>query len=297
MEKAQRELPPKVNQLLAKRPSRLRVLGQFAIWRLRYRLSKFELRGSEGKIDIFAQVHPTITLAPGWTFKDYDVFKVIDNIGGELLAQARAASPTAPRNDQGQVDFTQRTHAAEPAAHLQPMSTWTEKGAAPPPESQHIVGHTVSGQPIGYRHEQLWQQPPTGRIRPLEEGGGSNYSFIPGRLEGMNAGDALGKLVRNDPVPDMTDKQRDTLGELYGLWMGGKEASHPNGSYGHQRDLTYSYMIGQMMEPTTCPWPTQSSCIRQEREGSSLVLGVSPSKWSRTDLFLPWKSGPRSNGR
>ena len=64
----------------------------------------------------------------------------------------------------------------------------------------------------------------------------------------MNVGEALGKLVRNEQVPNMTKEQGDALGEIYALWMGGKEASHPKGTFGHQRDLTYSYMTGQLME-------------------------------------------------
>jgi hypothetical protein len=51
----------------------------------------------------------------------------------------------------------------------------------------------------------------------------------------------------------MTKEQGDALSELYGLWMGGKESSHPKGTFGHQRDLTYSYMVGQLMEGGTSP--------------------------------------------
>lgn len=252
VEKAQRELPPKVNALLAKKPSRLRVLAQFAVWRMTYRLSKLELRGNQGKIDIFAQVNPTITLAPGWTFNDHDVFKALDEIGGEMLAAARKARPTPQRTASGQIDFTQRRHPAEPAAHLQPATAWTKKtdpATAPSPESQYLVGHTEDGSSLGYRHERVFGE--VGRIRPMDDGSGSNYKWFASKLEGVNVGDALGKMVRNEPVPNMTKEQRDALSELYGLWMGGKEASHPKGTFGHQRDLTYSYMVGQLMQGGT----------------------------------------------
>jgi voltage-gated potassium channel Kch len=249
VERAQRELPPRVNQLLAKKPSRVRVLAQFAVWRVRYQLSKLELRGTQGKVDIFAQVNPMITLAPGWTFKDHDVFKAVDEIGAELLTTARKTAPTPRRTSSGQLDFTQRSHPTEPAAHLQPATKWTKTTTpptAPAPASQYLVGNTEDGTALGYRHEQLFGE--VGRIRPLDDGFGSNYQPLLKKLAGVNVGEALGRLVRNERVPNMSKEQSDALSELYGLWMGGKEASHPKGTFAHQRDLTYSYMTGQLLE-------------------------------------------------
>jgi len=235
VEKAQRELPPKVSSLLARKPSRLRVLGQFAFWRVRYRLSKFELRGAEGKLDIFAQVNPTITLAPGWTFKSTDVFRVVDRLAGEYIAAARASRSEPPKSAaDGSLDLNDRTHASDPAAHFGPTP------------SSYRVGKSESGDDLGYRHEAVafgW-----GRIKPLSEGSGSNYAALQKKLEGVDVGTSLGKLTRNEPVGHLSIEQRGALEELYGLWMGGKEASHPKGTFGHQRDLTHSYMLGQLME-------------------------------------------------
>jgi hypothetical protein len=55
-------------------------------------------------------------------------------------------------------------------------------------------------------------------------------------------------MARGEPVPHLTPEQKGALEELCGLWPGGKEASHPKDSFGHQRDLTSSYMLGQLME-------------------------------------------------
>jgi len=235
VEKAQRELPPKVSSLLAKNPSRLRVVAQFAAWRVQYRLSRMELRGSEGQVELFAQVNPTINLAPGWTFRSADVFRVVDRVAGELLSEARAARSEPPgTTGDGRLDLSDRTHPADPAAHF---------GPAP---SSYVVGRSTDGDDLGYRHETVafgW-----GRIKPLGDGSGSNYAALQKKLDGVDVGQCLGAMTRNEPVPSLSPEQRGALEELYGLWMGGKEASHPKGTFGNQRDLTHSYMLGQLMQ-------------------------------------------------
>ncbi len=65
VEKAQRELPPKVSSLLKRGSSRFRLRAQLAIWKLQYRLShfKFEINGHAVNFD--AKVNPIVQLPNG----------------------------------------------------------------------------------------------------------------------------------------------------------------------------------------------------------------------------------------
>jgi hypothetical protein len=234
VEKAQRELPPKVRSLLARKPSKLRVRAQFALWKLTYRLSRFELRGDEGKLEIFAQVNPTVDLGlSGWTFETKAVMKVLHDLAGEYLNRGRMAGGP-PKSEDGALDLSARPDATGLAGNRQP-------GPA-----KYRTGKTEAGDDTGYREEIVafgW-----GRMKPYEGGSGSNYDALKKKLEGVAVGPALGKMARGEPVPNLTREQKGALEELCGLWPGGKEASHPKESFGHQRDLTSSYMLGQLME-------------------------------------------------
>jgi voltage-gated potassium channel Kch len=234
VEKAQRELPPKVRRLLAGKPSKLRVRAQFALWKVTYRLSQFELRGNEGKLEIFAQVNPTVDLGvSGWTFETKAVMKILHDLAGEYLDRGRMAGGP-PKGAGGELDLTARPDATGLAGNRQP-------GPA-----TYRTGKTEGGDDTGYREEIVafgW-----GRMKPYEEGSGSNYVALKKKLEGVAVGPALGKMARGEPVPHLTPEQKGALEELCGLWPGGKEASHPKDSFGHQRDLTSSYMLGQLME-------------------------------------------------
>ena len=66
------------------------------------------------------------------------------------------------------------------------------------------------------------------------------------RLKGVDVGDAITKINRKEPIQNLDDKQREAIGMLYALWFG-KEPSHPNNTYGHRRDLTYSLMVSELM--------------------------------------------------
>lgn len=119
-------------------------------------------------------------------------------------------------------------------------------GNLQPGPAKYRTGKTEAGDDTGYREEIVafgW-----GRLKPYDGGSGSNYDALRKKLEGVDAGAALGKMARGEPVPNLTREQKGALEELCGLWPGGKEASHPKNSFGHQRDLTSSYMLGQLME-------------------------------------------------
>jgi len=74
--KAKRELPPKINRLLAKGVSKLRLKIQLGAWRLRYRLSKLQLR----KNDIYARVNPGAVLTSAQILRREAIGKSLEPI-------------------------------------------------------------------------------------------------------------------------------------------------------------------------------------------------------------------------
>ncbi|MGC4067425.1 MAG: hypothetical protein QM784_22820 [Polyangiaceae bacterium] len=78
LKRAQQELTPKVNALLARRVSKLYLRGRLLLWRLQYRLTSLAVVGSENAFQIVARVNPSVTLAPGWTFNHTELFQVLD---------------------------------------------------------------------------------------------------------------------------------------------------------------------------------------------------------------------------
>jgi hypothetical protein len=59
-------------------------------------------------------------------------------------------------------------------------------------------------------------------------------------------GELLAKMMRRETLPEMSERQRQALGELHGLWFA-KEPSHNRGK--HKRDLVHSLMVTELMTP------------------------------------------------
>lgn len=246
LEKAVRELKPKVSALMAKGAHPVVLKARLAVWKMQYKLTTLEIRGKE----IVATINPELTLTKGWTFEDADVFKVIDKIVKEMVkeAQKEKAKEKREKKKKGvpplppvtaptgqtfqQVDIRQRS---SPAAGLVALGSGDERV---------IVGQTVSGKEIAFEHG-FAQAPIKGRPFPwrgIGPGGGAigrKYDPLAASLSGKPTGDWLKMLATGKPLPKEAEPHAGELAEIYGLMMA-KEPSHGGGA--NRRDLAYSMM-------------------------------------------------------
>jgi len=283
VEKVKRELPPKIKSFLAKKPSKLRVIAQLAIWRVAYRLKKLDLNGKEGKLDFIGQVNPTIDLADGWTFDTKQVFSVLDKIASEYITTAKTSKegtqeeviepvsresrePGAPSvgldDRQAYRDGTTKTGESVPVTSGGKTSTTQtestniksldvkEPGTAVAnldDRQAYQIATTESGSPVGYKHQPSRIKEEWQEIAGLESEG-HMYPVLKSKLAGVEVGEIFAKILRGEPVPDLPQEKKEAIGELFGLWYA-KEPSHPKGTQKHRRDLVYSLMITQLMTP------------------------------------------------
>jgi hypothetical protein len=255
LEKAGRELKPKVSALMAKGVPPIILKARLAVWKMQYKLTTLEVKGKE----IVATINPSLTVAEGWTFEDTQIFLVIDKIAKEMIADARVEKKEAEKAskspmvkikvtdkegkqvevDQKQIDLTKRS---SPAAGVVALG----KGR------QHVtVGHTADGKPIVFEHgvEQAPSKAKEAKAKEKEKewqgiggGGGERgrfYGPIAESMKGKPVGDWMMMLATGKPLPSEAEPHRKDLGELYGLMLA-KEPKHSGGA--HKRDFIYSQM-------------------------------------------------------
>ncbi len=247
IQKIQRELPPKIQALLERKPSRLRVRAQLLAWRVAYRLRRLDIKGGASNFRFFARVNPDIDLAPGWSFDEYALFRVVDRIAMEMLREARKERNAArremrkankPEESTPRVDLTTRRH---PAAALAALES----------ERDYLIGRTEAGVEIGFQHRNVVAPylGPYGNfigIAGLGAEKGTFYSEMKERVRDTNVGMYLDMLLRKQKLPAAAGAHAQELGELYGL-MFAKEPRHSQRR--HRRDLVYSLMSTEMMTP------------------------------------------------
>ncbi len=235
LEKAKRELPPKIRKLLAKRPSKLRLKLQLKIWKVRYRLSALEIRGSKERLRIVARVNPEGDLIEAWGLDPLDVFKIFDRIADEILASADASDLTE--------GGTHEVDAGVPGRLAKGLK----------PKTNYKIGTTTDGKDIGFMHQNAkpaFAGQAIYGMRDVRAAGSISYPTYKSRLQGVDVGDMFNKIRAGQPLPAMTEDQRGSVGALYGLWFA-KEPSHPKKKnytpYGHKRDLVYSHMARDLL--------------------------------------------------
>lgn len=212
VDKAKRELPPKVQKLLAKRPSQIRLRAQLAVWCVQYRMRSLELRGNGAQREIVGRINPELDLGNGWVVEDTVLFDIVDKIADTWLNDAQALPP-APITAAGEVDLTQTVGApAAPAANLKGPRTVYKAG-------ETAASDTASGVQVGFTIDNHPFFPSQIKGHSDDRKGGSLYPEISAKLGNRNdAGSLLGKMIRKEPLPsDLTPEQRLALGELYGL--------------------------------------------------------------------------------
>jgi hypothetical protein len=250
LEKAQRELPPKIKSLLAKKPSKLRVRAQFALWKLTYKLSRMELIGSGREVRIEAQVNPPVNLGPAgraWELEWSDVVKVFDRVAGEYVGHAEYPATGTD------VDYRTRTSGSE--ASLRQQGKYVSGTHDDGSDSSFGVHEKNKGFP-GYLHNKVLE------VRQTGADTGRMYPAINKDLQGVDP-KALGAYLQ---AKFRGDKKLPPLGgaesvadELFGLWS--FEAGHPRDrvvppgggkadyvpQFGQRRDYAYAMMNADLM--------------------------------------------------
>lgn len=260
LEKAGRELKPKVGALMAKGVPRILLKARLAVWKMQYKLTTLEVKGKE----IVATINPELTLAEGWTFEDTQVFLVIDKIAKEKVAEARREKRKATKPATTKVKVTvnkKEMEVTQQEIDLRKRSAAAAGVVALGSGQQRVtVGQTVGGKTVVFEHG--YEQAPYQRgpfpWRGIGGGGGEKgrkYDELSAALAGKPVGDWMKLLATGKDLPKEAEPHARDLGELYGLMMA-KEPSHggARATEKHHRDLVYSQMgIDLMTGPQAKP--------------------------------------------
>jgi hypothetical protein len=233
IEKAQRELPPKVSGLLAKKPSRIRLALQLRIWRAIYRMRSLEVSGDES-VEISGVINPKINLGKGWTFNDAHLMRLVKEVAEEFVVKQDKEAPQAS--------------AVERSADL-PEKDLTEKVALPVDFS--VPGNMKLATGALVDHRATPGSFAMGGSRSVVEAGkegGLSYSQIQSGIGDANPGKALESMFKDPKHPNfqgLSQKQKESTVSLFALFQ--KEATHPKGTGAHGRDLLHGAMLTQLL--------------------------------------------------
>jgi len=101
LDKAVRELQPKIHALLGRGVSGIRLRGQLAIWRVQHGLSRLyiEKQGAD-HFQIVAQVNPKANVLKGFSPTDRDILRIVHKVGQEMLNSPEAIAAAQALEDQ-----------------------------------------------------------------------------------------------------------------------------------------------------------------------------------------------------
>jgi hypothetical protein len=252
IEKAERELPPKIIGLISKRPSKLRVRAQFAIWKLTYKLSRLELtKGASGVGHIEAQVNPKINLGSAdkvYEFEWSEIAPIFHRVAAKYVGQA--------------------TLGTDASGAFQYQSRPQRTDASLEPQGKYSTGAHDDGSPAGFEvreKEKGFPFPLKGKVaevRPVGADMGRMYPAVARDLEGVDK-QALGRYLkakmRGEPRLPSLGGREAVADELFGMWS--FEPGHPRKltktppdtpnhytpTFGHQRDWTYAMMSADLL--------------------------------------------------
>ena len=118
LEKARRELPPKIEALLAKGISSIGMRARLLYWRIAYRLTRLEIVGSGRNVSIRATVNPSLDLVTKLLMElGPTLFKMIREIGRTMLSRPEAKAAMERIVEQrlkGKGKFKEEPIATEP---------------------------------------------------------------------------------------------------------------------------------------------------------------------------------------
>jgi len=255
VERAERELPPKVRSLLAKRPSRIRAKAAFLLWRAQYGLRSFAIEG-KGTVKFKATINPTLDLGNGWEVTWDDVIRAVHAVSQEFFNDAKGASGTGAGTPGDPVKINVMGNPAPVANAVREKKGIFDVGSDvraahddhPTKDITSIfdIGHVPGDKPSSYQR----------MMRDLDAAG----------LKGEDVGRVFGQLLRGEKV-DATGEQKAKLGVLF-VTMFGMEPTHPQKGMGHARDLGYATMASQLLENKQV---TLESLLTKSATGKDLV--------------------------
>lgn len=244
IERAKRELPPKIKALLAKKPSRMRIAATLLAWRVKYRLKTLKING-KGKVRFVGTINPTLDLGNGWEFTWDEILQAIDEVSVQYLTELKT------RRD-ASASGTEAT-TTQPGAH----QATTKHGAAGTMEGltkvEQGTTHVGGGDTVEVLTEQTKRGKTLTSIAPSGASSSRTYREIiddlkESGLSNQQVGDALGGKFANQPL-SLTNEQRVLITEAYGLLN--FEATHPKKTMGHRRDLVHALMQSQSLSAGT----------------------------------------------
>ena len=241
VEKVQRELPPKVNSLLAKKPSKLRLKAQLAFWKLQYRLQYLNvIESGKSKAEIEARVNPKIKIADTYFFDAADLMRMVDQVAQEYIPKQVAAEDTLP-----DVHDSTGDHSKAMAGMI---GNRQHKFATDSKEQPVGVSSTVEKDRFGNK---------VLKLSSFDGSPGYQYGSLSKGLEGK--GSEVSEYYRNiftGQTPDaLPDKEKKLADVGYGLWYVHEPAhsrfadpdNGPVPTWSNKRDLTYSMMLTELM--------------------------------------------------
>jgi hypothetical protein len=90
LERARAALTPKIEALIQRGVSRIRLRVQLALWRVFYGLTRLTAQGSGHSVEVHAAANPEVIIGRGQTFDRDAVFRIVSEIGHARAERARA---------------------------------------------------------------------------------------------------------------------------------------------------------------------------------------------------------------
>jgi hypothetical protein len=236
--KAQRELPPKIQAALKKRPGKLMFRARLTAWRIQYRLTSLQMIESGDHFKIKATVNPSAELDGGFVA---DVIAMLREIGDRLLRENPAALKRAADRAAGMdidLDSPNAQRAYAPRSAEERLAVAADQKKNQPnrdPWDRTLVdhgdvkdgGHTRSAHDkIGYKGDRVQGDEFVRPINPDGKAGqGRSYEKLAKELEDRGItpkqlGEAMRAMSNGFAPPSTMRGSEKELGELMGLFFG-----------------------------------------------------------------------------
>ncbi|WP_086930831.1 hypothetical protein [Agarilytica rhodophyticola] len=250
IDRARKELPPKIKSFLAKKPSRIRMKAKLLVWKLKYRLSSLKIEGKR-KLRFIGKINPVLDLGNGWVFTWDEILRAIDEVAGKYQEEHEETKKNAPKQQNtlqpGVIDAAPRHGAAGTMMVINQYDTGTFDTG----EDDKIKIIRTKGFYSG--SAKMFIHNPTRAV--IDAGSnakaGRSYGKIiddlaESGLKNTELGNALGAKFANASMDlKRTPQQRKLIAELYGLLN--FEATHPSKKMEHRRDLVHAMMLSQTL--------------------------------------------------
>lgn len=236
IERAQRELPPKVKSLLAKKPGRARLKVMLGVWQVQYGMKTLAAQG-KGSVAIKGTINPTLDLGMGWQFTWDEVLRAIHEVAEEFFAKLEvklegAGTTADPVKVEPQKNPAVVAQAVQEKKGIIDVGSGVQASHGPHSDPTKAEQGITSIFPVGKESE-----------RPL----GYQKMSRDLKADGVNVGDAFKRLLSGGNLDHLTPDQKSKVGALF-VTMFGMEPTHPVKSGGHQRDLVHAIMATDLLE-------------------------------------------------